>query len=111
LLVPDYFTLLCVGSAVPASSPQAASDPRIVVVEKASRELVDENNAIVKDLVSAGYTVEQSIEAVDTYETLEAALDYLEMGEEEEEGEHGVIPIRCNIQISREDSEEAARDW
>lgn len=97
-----------VGSGAAAFSPRASSAPKIIVIKKAAKEAIDETNAIVVDLVSAGYTVEQSIDAVDRYGTLEAALTRLEMDEEgeEEEGEAGVIPVLYRQQISREDSED-----
>ena len=94
------------GSAVTVVSPQASSGPRIIMIEKTAEETVDENNPIVLDLVSAGYTVEQSIDAVEKYRTLEAALNYLETGGEvEEEGEPDVISVLQHQQISREDSD------
>lgn len=92
------------GSAV-ATSPQASSAPRIIVIEKAPEEIVDENNPIVLKLKSAGYTLEQSIDAVDKYGELKAALEYLEMEQEVEmEDEPDVIAVPQDRQISREDS-------
>lgn len=69
---------------------------------------MDENNSTVIDLVSAGYTVEQSIDAVDKYGTLEAALSYLEMSAEEEnegQSETTCIPLPCKRQLSGEEDD------
>ena len=79
------------------------------MIEKAAKEAIDENNAIVADLVSAGYTLERSMDAVDRYGTLDAALEHL--GEEEEDDEPGVIPSLNSRQYSREDSKDANMDW
>lgn len=101
-----------IGSVVIALSPHSSA-PKIVVVDMAAKETIDENNATVVDLVSAGYTVEQSIDAVDRYGTLEAALNHLEMDEVDEEAEAGVIPVPYyDQQLSREDSQDSNNmDW
>lgn len=49
----------------------------IIEIEEAFREAVDEDHSVVKDLVLAGYSLEQSIDAVENYGTLDAALEYL----------------------------------
>lgn len=75
---------------------------------------MDENNSIVADLVNAGFPVDRSVDAVAKYETLEAALEHLEMMEEgEDEEEENVIPVSVKTQLSREDSRGADRqiDW
>ena len=41
------------------------------------KQLVDEFHPTVKQLVEAGYSVEQSIDAVEHCEGLEGAMDYL----------------------------------
>ena len=50
---------------------------------------------MVQQLCSAGFTEEQSIDAVERYETLDRAMDYLmsaELGEEEGEGMFQTAP-------------------
>lgn len=81
------------------------------MIEKAAKEAIDENNAIVADLVSAGYTLEQSIDAVDRYGTLEAALDHLGEEDGEEDDEPEVIPSLSSRQFSRDESKDADMDW
>jgi hypothetical protein len=82
------------------------------VIEKATKEAVDEDHAVVVELVSAGFTVEQSIDAVDRYGTLEAALSYLEEDEErEDEDEAGVIPVPHSRQFSMEAPKSIDMDW
>lgn len=81
-------------------APHATSLPEITVIDKTAKETVDENNAMVVDLVSAGYSIDESIDAVDKYGTLEAALTHLEMDEEEEEEGGALLP-----QLYREDSD------
>lgn len=77
------------------------------MVEKIVKEPVDENNAAVMDLVAAGFTVEQSIDAVNKCGNLEAALTYLE-GCEVDDYETGIIPLK----FSREDSQDGfSIDW
>ena len=88
--------------------------PRIVTVEKTIREPVDENNSIVLDLVNAGFSMDMSVDAVAKYETLEAALEHLEMMEQEgDEEEERVIPVSYKTQLSREDSHgvDVQMDW
>lgn len=73
-------------------------------MQSAIQEPVDENNSVVKDLIAAGYSEEQSIEAVERCGILDAALEYLEevaMVESEEENESEFIP---STQLSYEDS-------
>lgn len=77
-------------------------------MQSAIQEPVDENNSVVKELVAAGYSVEQSIEAVEKRETLDAALGYLEelaIEEIEEDNGRDLIPYAYKQQLSREDSQ------
>ena len=95
-----------------SSASSSVLTPRIITVEKTIREPVDENNSIVLDLVNAGFPVDMSVDAVAKYETLEAALEHLEMMEEEgDEEEERLIPVKT--QLSREDSRGAdvQMDW
>ena len=55
----------------------ASNTPGIIHIEVAQKPLVDKYNPIVAELVSAGFAVEQSIDAVKNYETLDAAMEYL----------------------------------
>ncbi len=99
------------GSGVAAVSPRASSASQIIVIEIAVNEPIDENNSVVVDLVSAGYSVQESIDAVDKYGTLEAALSYLEMDDDDQE-ENGVILTSNQRQFSREDSQDSViMDW
>lgn len=75
----------------------------IMKIKRAVRDTIDENHPIVLNLVSAGYTVEQSINAVENCGTLEGALDYLgTIDMDEEEGE--LFPSNYKPQLSNEDS-------
>ena len=47
---------------------------------------VDRNHPVVQQLCSAGFSEEQSLEAVEKFETLERAMDYLMSQDEDEEG-------------------------
>ena len=79
---------------------------RIRQIQSAIQEPVDENNSIVKELIGAGYSMEQCIEAVERHETLEGALEYLEeLALDEEEDERDLIPSTYKHQLSREDSQ------
>lgn len=78
----------------------------IMKIEAATRDTIDENHFVVKDLVSAGFSAEQSIDAVEKYGTLEAALSYLEVDDMEEEEEVGKeLFSSTHKQLSREDSQ------
>ena len=63
-----------------SSTPMMDCSLRIVY-----KQLVDEFHPIVQELNEAGYSVEQSIEAVEQHEELERAMDYLLNLEEEGE--------------------------
>ena len=95
--------VLSSSSSSESESEKAVSNIRIIQVQSAIQEPVDENNSVIKELIGAGYSVEQSIVAVERYETLEGALAYLEdeaMKEIEEDND--LIPSTC---LSREDSQ------
>ena len=69
---------------------------------------------MVQDLVNAGYTLEQSIDAVDRYPTVRAAMEYLnkmEDDEDEDEDANGAIPVVVGRLLSREDSQDDATEW
>lgn len=51
---------------------------KIVTVESEIPEQVDENHFVVQELLSAGYNLEESIDAVECCETLDASIDYLD---------------------------------
>lgn len=92
-------------SAKPSES--TLPSPGIVTLKTSIREPVDENNTIVLDLINAGYPVDKSVDAVTKYETLEAALEHLQMMEDEVEDNEGeVIPVATRKQFSREVSQE-----
>ena len=63
-----------------SSTPMMDCSLRIVY-----KQLVDEFHPIVQELGEAGYSVEESIDAVEQYEGLEGAMDYLLNLEEEGE--------------------------
>ena len=84
---------------------KGTSKTRIIQVQSAIQEPVDENNSIVKELIGASYTVEQSINAVERCETLKDSLAYLEdiaMEEIEEDNERDLIPSTNKQQLSRD---------
>ena len=83
---------------------QMSSSFEIVTVQSEMQEPVDENHAVVQDLISAGYAVEQSIDAVEKFETLEAAMEYLDQLVLDEDNEKDVIPSKpAYIQQSSND--------
>ena len=93
-------------------SPHDASGPRQIRIKNVVKEPVDENDSAVMDLVSAGYTMDQSIDAVARFGTLEAALNHLEaLVEEDEDVETDLIPTAFHQQFSRENSQEENMDW
>ena len=89
-------------------SPLQRGAPNVHIrqIQSAIQEPVDEDNSVVKDLIGAGYSMEQSINAVERCETLEGALEYLgELVLDEEEDERDLIPSTYKHQFSREDSQ------
>lgn len=76
----------------------------ITTIESVMQEPIDEDHPIVQDLVSAGYSVEESIDAVERCETLEEALAYLERKAYEEDGGEAEGVLGLSVQLSREDS-------
>ena len=82
--------------------PATPRTPYIVTVEKPIQEPIDEHNSSVQDLVSAGYTLKKSMEAVAQYSDVQAALEHLVMETGSEEGEPPLIP---EGQFSRQNSE------
>ena len=70
-------------------TPRAAGHSGIRQIEAQPQLPIDRNHPVVQQLCSAGYTEEESIDAVEKYETLERAMDHLmsaEAGEEEMRG-------------------------
>ncbi len=99
-----------ISSKVP--SKQISSSLDIAVVESEMQEQVDENHPVVQDLVSAGYTVEQSIDAVEKYEILDAAMDYLDQQALDEDDEKDLIPSRpCYNQQTSNDALDDRIAW
>lgn len=93
-------------------SPRGGSGPCMIRIKNVVKEPVDENDSAVMDLVSAGYSVDQSIDAVARFGTLEAALNHLEtLVEEDEDVETDLFPTAFNYQLSREDSQGENMDW
>lgn len=87
--------------------PNSTSEPpRITVIETIAEQPVDENHPGVVNLVSAGYTVDESIDAMDRCRTEEAALTYLGLAalQQDDEGEANVIPLTKEQPYSRENS-------
>ena len=113
------FFLQCLGRIEgTATTPvQKLSCSGIIKREASIQELVDEHHPVVKDLISAGYTVQQSIEAVEKCETLDASLNYIELlaveDDDDEEEVEDLIPSYKH-QLSREDShpqDDFKMDW
>lgn len=117
--MPEYeliFTaiLFSLGSHKAEESPmQMSSSFDIVTVESEMQEQVDENHPIVRDLVSAGYTVEQSIDGVEKYETLDATMEYLEQQVLDGDNEADLIPSgrSYNQQSSNDALEDLKMTW
>lgn len=80
--------------------------PRIIKIERIAKEPVDEKHPAVIELVKAGYSEKQSIDAIAKYGTLEAAMDHMADTSDEEDDaneEPDLIPS-VTRQFSREDS-------
>lgn len=75
---------------------------QIIRIERVIKEPIDENNSLVIKLMSAGYTVDQCIDAVDRCGSLEYALNYLELPEDDVDIEKDLIPTSSHSQFSRE---------
>lgn len=102
----DNIVHIFIGSQETKVCPmQVSTSFDIITVESEMQEPVDENHAIVQDLLSAGYSLEQSIEAVERCETLEAAMAYLDQQILDEDTERDVIPSRPTLiqQTSNDD--------
>lgn len=79
----------------PEDPVQGAADAKpLPSIPIASQERVDRYHPVVKELISAGYSVDRSIEAVRKCKTCEAALDYLdnEQTMDPESSRQGVFP-------------------
>ena len=80
------------GFSITASTSQSLLSPGtprpvgIRQVEVQPQLPIDRNHPVVQQLCSAGYTEEQSMEAVERFETLEGAMDYLMTQGDEDEG-------------------------
>lgn len=85
---------------------QVSSNFEIITVESEMQEPVDDNHSAVQALVDAGYDVEQSIDAVEKYETVGAAMEYLDQQVlANDDNEKDLIPSGSgyNKQSSHED--------
>ena len=96
--------------SVSKSPLQKKPRSRIINIETVIQEPVDENHSVVIDLLSAGYSLEESIDAVERCETndpartLESAMEYLaELPAED--GESDLFPS-TQRHLSREDSQD-----
>ena len=58
-------------------STPTTDDNSMIEAHVNQKQLVDDFHPTVKQLVEAGYSVEQSIDAVEHHEGLEEAMDYL----------------------------------
>lgn len=74
------------------TSMEASTSFDIITVQSEMQEPVDEDHAVVKELVSAGYPVDQSIDAVEKFDTLESAMEYLDQQVLDEDDERDLIP-------------------
>ena len=71
------------------STPRPTGHSGIRRIEVQPQLPIDRNHPVVQQLHSAGFTEGQSIDAVERYETLDRAMEYLMsvgFGDEEEEG-------------------------
>ena len=84
---------------------EASTSFDIITMQSEMQEPVDEDHATVKELVSAGYTVDQSIDAVEKFDTLDSAMEYLDQQVLDEDDEQDLIPSRprYNQQASNDD--------
>ena len=79
-------------SAGSSSKPIVSPDPDRATIHSGIRQVetqpqlpIDRNHPVVQQLCSASYSEEQSLEAVERFETLEGAMDYL-MTQGDDEG-------------------------
>ena len=108
---------VCTGSvgSIAAKSPaQIDSSPRIITIDTTVCEPIDETHPAVMRLIEAGFSVEQSIEAVERCGgDLGTALDYLEnliINEGEIEDEGKLLPSSYKHELSYEDSQSSSED-
>ena len=93
-----YFNILLIycclhaGTPRPKQSDLHVSNPTTITVQKIYRSTIDESHSIVQQLTEAGYTLEQSIEAVRLHKTLGAAMDYLDAKNTSDDSEDENIP-------------------
>ena len=88
------------------STPRPAGHSGIRQVEAQPQLPIDKNHPVVQQLCSAGYTEDESIDAVERFETLERAMDYLMsagLGGEEEMGGGGTF-MQTAAPLGRQDS-------
>ena len=79
-----------------------------VEIHVTQKEAVDEYHPTVQQLVDAGYNMERSIDAVEHYEVLEEAMDYLlnlEEGGEIFHGSTSVLPVERHQYQEEEESQ------
>lgn len=102
----SYYYKITGSHETKASLMQVSSNFEIVTVESEMQEPVDDNHSAVQALVSAGYNVELSIDAVEKYETVDAAMEYLDQQVLDDDNEIDLIPSsrpEYNQQSSHED--------
>ena len=71
-----------------------------IKLEKIYRCVVDELNPIVQQLLEAGYTLEESIEAVHLYGTLGPAMDYLDAKDMSGDDDDNSVPGEQLFQVN-----------
>ncbi len=103
-------------ATVSKSPPEKKLGSQIINKEAPIREPVNENHPVVVELLSANYTLEESIDAVenrerfgqdftlDTDRTLKSALKYIARLTAEEDGEGDLLPS-TKRHLSHEDSQ------
>lgn len=100
------FTFKAVEEKKKAPTPAVELKARCssIKIVKAEKKTVDENHPLVLKLKSAGYSVDQSIDAVARSGSLEEALMYLGSGPVEEDDEDELFQISFGRQLSTGES-------
>ena len=81
-----HFTASSSKSLVSPDADSAIFHSSIRQVETQPQLPIDRNHPVVQQLCSAGYSEEQSLEAVERFETLEGAMVYLMTQGDDDEG-------------------------
>ena len=85
-------------SLTSTGTPRPVGHSGIRQIEAQPQLPINKNHSVVQQLCSAGYTEEQSMDAVERYKTLEKSLNYLMSAGEEDEG------VLLTVAPTRQDS-------